>query len=71
MDKVKLRVKRVYGVMRGYAGNKTAEALAKLILPRTTFNNRDVEAMQELGYEIEFQQIKMVEETTPTEVHPE
>jgi len=54
MDKkVTIRVKTVYGVVRGYAVNEEAKLFAELILPRKTFNSHDVEIMQKLGFEIE------------------
>lgn len=62
MDKkVTIRVKTVCGVNRGYPMNEAAKRFAELILPRKTFNSRDVEIMQELGYELDIETVKMEE----------
>ena len=62
MDKnVKIKVKSVCGVNRGYPVNDAAKMFAELILPRKTFNSRDVEIIQELGFDLEVETVKMEE----------
>jgi hypothetical protein len=60
-EKVKIRVRNVCGVNRGYPMNEAAKKFAELILPRKTFNSRDVELIQELGFELEIETVRMEE----------
>ena len=61
MDKVKIRIKSVCGAQRAYGIGAAAEQFMRLIRPRKTFDNIDLDAIQELGFELEIETVKMEE----------
>lgn len=67
--KAKIKARDVYGVRRGYPADEGADLLRKLIRPRKTFNNEDVDIIVELGklydFSLEIEIVKAEEETAP------
>lgn len=54
---VKIKVKSVCGAERAYGEGEASDQFMRLIRPRKTFDDTDLDAIQELGFELDVERI--------------